>query len=252
MQVVLTSDPAYQYNQTKDTIWLSYGKLYDTLEHGSGILLDDGIIEVQVDTKSKTPSGHAHIVCTVMNSGSLANKKGVNMPGLSVDLPAMSEKDKKDIRWGIENDIDYIAASFVRKPTDVLAIREYSSSLLKELHPTTYQKYHIPKIISKIESTEALENFDEILEVSDGIMVARGDLAVEIPMETLATVSKEIVRRSVLAGKPVVVATQMLESMQKNPRPTRAECTDVANAVLDGLVLILPLFVVFLIVCFQC
>lgn len=167
------------------------------------------------------------------------------MPGLPVELPAMSDKDKLDIRWGIQNNIDYIAASFVRKASDVTEIRDYCKELIRELYPTEeedgrHQHQHlstpppIPSIISKIESVEALVNFESILQVSDAIMVARGDLAVEIPMETLANVQKEMVRRCNAAGKPVIVATQMLESMQKNPRPTRAECTDVANAVIDG------------------
>jgi len=168
-----------------------------------------------------------------MNSGVVGNKKGVNMPGLPVELPAMCDKDKVDIRWGIQNNIDFIAASFVRKASDVTEIRDYCRELISELYPNELS-VPIPSIISKIESVEALVNFESILQESDAIMVARGDLAVEIPMETLANVQKEMVRRCNSAGKPVIVATQMLESMQKNPRPTRAECTDVANAVIDG------------------
>lgn len=136
--------------------------------------------------------------------------------------------------WGIQNDIDFIAASFTRKASDVQEIRSYCFELLRELHGPSLGGHRVPLIISKIESVEALQNFESILEESDGIMVARGDLGVEIPMETLTSVQKEIVTRCNQVGKPVIVATQMLESMQKNPRPTRAECTDVANAVLDG------------------
>jgi len=173
---------------------------------------------------------NTEIQCKVLNTGTLGNKKGVNMPGLVVDLPAMSEKDKEDIRWGIANDIDMIAASFVRKPSDVTEIRNYCSEIIaKQSTPRL-----MPLIVSKIESTEALQNFEAILDISDAIMVARGDLAVEIPMETLGGVQKEIVKRCNAKGKPVIVATQMLESMQKQPRPTRAEITDVTNAVLEG------------------
>lgn len=157
------------------------------------------------------------------------------MPGLSVDLPAMSPKDREDIKWGVANDVDFIAASFVRKAADVRDINLYLEELLKEQSVKTGGKSsRRPLIVSKIESTEALQNFDSILAASDGIMIARGDLAVEIPMETLANVQKSIAHKCNAAGKPVIVATQMLESMQKNPRPTRAECLDVANAVYDG------------------
>ena len=182
------------------------------------------------------------------------------MPGLVVDLPAMSKKDETDIRWGIANDIDYIAASFIRKASDVVTIRSFCERLIQENVAAGKRATVVPKIIAKIESTEALENYDEIVEECDGIMVARGDLGVEIPMETLPIAQKEIVKRCkaagkskfflinietmnlivqtlkliVSTGKPVIVATQMLESMQKNPRPTRAEVLDVANAVLDG------------------
>jgi pyruvate kinase len=137
-------------------------------------------------------------------------------------------------RWGLENDIDMIAASFVRKPTDVIEIRTYCADIIRTLATQQQLQRTMPLIISKIESTEALENFDEILKISDAIMVARGDLAVEIPMETLAGVQKTIVSKCNAMAKPVIVATQMLETMQKNPRPTRAEITDVANAIHDG------------------
>jgi pyruvate kinase len=188
--------------------------------------LDDGAIELQVISVEK-----GKINCVALNKGTLGNKKGVNIPGESVLLPAMSEKDKLDILWGVKNDIDFIAASFTRKASDIKEIRNYVASLMSKYHPPSHPH---PLIISKIESTEALANFDSILEETDAIMVARGDLGVEVPMETLTNLQKEIVRKSNLAGKPVIVATQMLESMQKNPRPTRAECTDVTNAVFDG------------------
>ena len=226
--IVLTTNDAIKEKQTIDRVWISYKQLVDTVKVGSVILLDDGAIEVKVEKKD---AAAGEITCTVVNSGALGNKKGVNMPGLSVELPAMSEKDREDIHWGIKNDIDYIAASFTRKASDVQEIKDYVSELMAKYHPKGHPH---PLVISKIESTEALDNFDSILDISDGIMVARGDLGVEIPMETLTNVQKDLVRRSNLAGKPVIVATQMLESMIKSPRPTRAECTDVSNAVFDG------------------
>lgn len=229
-KVTITTDPNVRNAQTNSLIWVSYDKIHSTVQTGSTILLDDGAVELQVESKS---SKNGEVYCRVANSGIVGNKKGVNLPGLKVDLPAMSDKDKEDIRWGIKNNVDYIAASFIRKASDVEEIREYCHALRRELNSADALQ-PVPMIISKIESVEALQNFDEVLASSDAIMVARGDLAVEIPMETLANVQKEIVHRCNNAGKPVIVATQMLESMQKNPRPTRAECTDIANALIDG------------------
>lgn len=224
--VVLTTDPSAREKQSEKLIWLSYDRVHENVKKGTPILLDDGAIEVIVERFDGK-----NLYCKVANSGTLGNKKGVNMPGTKVLLPAISDKDKQDLRWGVKNDIDFIAASFIRKASDIAEIRDYVSTLMAELQPAGHPH---PLIISKIESTEAMENFDSILEATDAIMVARGDLGVEIPIETLCPVQKEIVRKSNVAGKPVIVATQMLESMQKNPRPTRAECTDVANAVFDG------------------
>lgn len=211
-------------------MWISYKSLHKTVKPGSIVLVDDGALQFEV----QQVVGTTEIKCKLLNGGTLGNKKGVNMPGLVVDLPAMSKKDEEDIRWGLEHDIDMIAASFVRKPTDVTEIRDFCSKVINELKTTKNIARTMPLIVSKIESTEALENFEAILDISDAIMVARGDLAVEIPPETLAGAQKEIVRRCNETGKPVIVATQMLETMQKNPRPTRAELTDVANAVYDG------------------
>jgi len=226
-QITLTTDDKFSDSQTADKIWISYKSLQGAVNVGTKILLDDGALEILVKEKKS----NSELVCELLNSGRLGNRKGVNIPGVAVDLPAMCEKDKKDILWGVENDIDFIAASFTRKASDVRDIRNYVASLMPKFHPPDHPH---PLIISKIENTEALDNFDEILKETDAIMVARGDLGVEIPMETLTNVQKEIVKKCNMAGKPVIVATQMLESMQKNPRPTRAECTDVANAVLDG------------------
>jgi pyruvate kinase len=225
-KVTLTTDVSVRTEQTPELLWISYEKLNDTVKAGTIILLDDGAIELKVD--EVTAGG---VICSVINSGALGNKKGVNIPGESVELPAMSDKDRQDIAWGMKNDIDYVAASFVRKASDVEEIREY----LRELATSNGKSPNeIPLIISKIEAVEALKNYDDILDVSDAIMVARGDLGVEIPIEMIAAMQKGMVARCREAGKPVIVATQMLESMQKNPRPTRAEATDVFNAVLDG------------------
>jgi pyruvate kinase len=227
--ITLTTDPAMRINQTKESIFITYDKIMETVEPGSVVLLDDGAIELKVEKKDEAAGT---VRCTVVNSGQLGSRKGVNLPGSKVQLPAMSAKDREDIAWGIKNDIDYIAVSFVRKADDLIQIREYVASLMRENgYPADYPH---PLLISKIESTEAMDNFEEILHETDGVMVARGDLGVEIPMESLANAQKMITRRSNEEGKPVIVATQMLESMQKNPRPTRAECTDVANAIWDG------------------
>ena len=185
-KITLTIDEHYKTNQSANTIWISYDLLSQTVKEGSSILLDDGAIELQVTTVEK-----GKITCVALNKGTLGNKKGVNIPGESVQLPAMSDKDKTDINWGIKNDIDFIAASFTRKASDIKEIRNYVASLMSQYHPPTHPH---PKIISKIESTEALANFDSILEESDAIMVARGDLGVEVPMETLTNLQKEIVR----------------------------------------------------------
>jgi pyruvate kinase len=196
----------------------TYTSLSTTVVPGDRILVDDGLIGMlvtKVDIVAQT------VECVVENDGVLGETKGVNLPGKIIDLPAITEKDKGDIRFGIENGVDFIAASFIRKASDVMEIRE----LIKDTKI---------KIISKIENQEGLDNFDDILRVSDGIMVARGDLGVEIPVETVARYQKMMIRKCNVAGKPVVTATQMLESMIVNPRPTRAEATDVANAVLDG------------------
>ncbi|MBS4208786.1 pyruvate kinase [Bacillus sp. FJAT-50079] len=206
---------------TTEKISVSYSGLLNDVHTGSIILLDDGLIALEV-TEIKRESDE--IVTKVLNSGTLKNKKGVNCPGISVNLPGMTEKDAKDILFGIEQGVDFIAASFVRRASDVLEIRQ----LLEENNAS-----HI-NIIPKIENQEGVDNIDEILEVSDGLMVARGDLGVEIPTEDVPLVQKHLIQKCNSAGKPVITATQMLDSMQRNPRPTRAEASDVANAIFDG------------------
>ena len=203
----------------KEMCTVSYKGLANDVKTGDTILIDDGLVGLTV----KEVNGD-DIVCEVQNSGIVKNHKGVNVPGVKVNLPAITEKDRSDIEFGIEQGIDFIAASFVRKVSDVLAIRE-----ILEANNAT----HI-KIISKIENQEGVDNLDEIIEVSDGIMVARGDLGVEIPTEEIPVVQKLMIKKCNEAGKPVITATQMLDSMIRNPRPTRAEVTDVANAIYDG------------------
>ncbi|WP_391202527.1 pyruvate kinase [Psychrobacillus sp. L4] len=200
---------------------ITYEKLIEDVQVGSTILLDDGLIELIV-TKINTNDGV--ITTFVQNAGTLKNNKGVNVPGVSVQLPGITEKDSKDILFGIEQGVDFIAASFVRRAKDVLEIRE----LLEKNNGSHIQ------IIPKIENQEGVDNIDEIIQVSDGLMVARGDLGVEIPAEEVPLVQKSLIQKCNAAGKPVITATQMLDSMQRNPRPTRAEASDVANAIFDG------------------
>jgi pyruvate kinase len=206
---------------TAEKFSITYQGLIDDVHIGSKILLDDGLIGLEVIDIDRN---NKEIRTKVLNSGILKNKKGVNVPGVRVNLPGITEKDAQDILFGIEQGIDFIAASFVRRASDVLEIRE----LLEQHHATHIQ------IIPKIENQEGVDNIDEILEVSDGLMVARGDLGVEIPAEEVPLVQKELIKKCNALGKPVITATQMLDSMQRNPRPTRAEASDVANAIFDG------------------
>ena len=197
---------------------VTYKNLYNEVELGTTILINDGTIEVRViEINGKD------VVCKVINGGKLTNRKSINIPNSKINLPSLTDKDISDIKFGIENDFDYIAASFIRKAEDVVNIKK----VLEENGGS-----HI-KVIAKIENREGIDNFDEILEVADGIMVARGDLGVEIPMEEVPIRQKEFIQKCCKKGKPVITATQMLESMVFNPRPTRAEVSDVANAIYD-------------------
>ncbi len=202
-----------------DRISVTYSNLPRDVAVGSTILIDDGLIGLTVVDIRGT-----EIECRIVNGGTIKSKKGVNVPGVKISLPGITEKDANDIVFGIEQGVDFIAASFVRKASDVMEIRE-----LLERHNAS----HI-QIISKIENQEGVDNLDEILEVSDGLMVARGDLGVEIPAEDVPVVQKQMIKKCNIVGKPVITATMMLDSMQRNPRPTRAEASDVANAVFDG------------------
>lgn len=204
---------------TQEKCQISYVGLPQDVVPGDKILIDDGLIELEVKSTTDT-----EIETLVLNAGDVKNNKGVNVPGVKINLPAITEKDKGDIIFGIKNDIDFIAASFIRKEADVLEIR-------KILEENGGDDIHI---ISKIENQEGVDNLSEILNVSDGLMVARGDLGVEIPTEQVPLAQKTMIRMCNLEGKPVITATQMLDSMIRNPRPTRAETTDVANAIYDG------------------
>ncbi|KZL90167.1 pyruvate kinase [Clostridium magnum DSM 2767] len=201
------------------TCSISYEDLYKDVNIGDYILIADGLVGLKV----KEIKGNK-IHCIVKNTGTLGNYKNVNVPGVVTKLPAVTEKDIEDLKFGIEMGVDIVAASFIRKAEDVLEIKK----VLNENGGS-----HI-RVFSKIENHEGVNNIDEIIEVSDGIMVARGDLGVEIPLEEVPFVQKMIIKKCNEAGKPVITATQMLESMNNNPRPTRAEVSDVANAVLDG------------------
>lgn len=204
---------------TKEICTVSYKGLADDVKEGDTILIDDGLVGLRVKSVE-----NGNIKCIVENSGIVKNHKGVNVPGVKINLPAITPKDVSDIEFGIREGIDMIAASFVRKASDVLAIRE----ILEKNNAGDVL------ILSKIENQEGVENIDEILRVSDGIMVARGDLGVEIPTEEIPIVQKMIIKKCNELAKPVITATQMLDSMIRNPRPTRAEVTDVANAIYDG------------------
>ena len=198
---------------------VTYSNLADDVSIGSKIFLDDALIELKVNSID----GH-DVECIVMNDGELTANKGVNLPDSKVNLPSLTQKDIEDIKFGIENGFDFVAASFVRSAKDVLEIRQ----VLDEFDGSSVS------IIAKIESREGVDNLESILEVADGIMVARGDLGVEIPPEEVPLVQKKLIQKANSIGKPVITATQMLESMVSNPRPTRAEANDVANAIFDG------------------
>ena len=203
----------------RSIVSVSFSDLPKDIETGATILIDDGLIELRVIKIDGT-----EIVCTVINGGTISARKGINVPGVTLSLPFMSETDWADIKFGVENDFDFIAASFTRRAQDILEIR-------KALE--TFNCHNI-RIIAKIENLDGVKNIDEIIHVSDGIMVARGDLGVEIPLEEVPILQKQLIKKAYHAGKQVITATQMLNSMMTNPRPTRAESTDVANAIYDG------------------
>lgn len=203
----------------EERVSITYKELPQDIAVGSSILIDDGLIGMQVERIDG-----ADIVCRVLNGGVVSNNKGVNIPNAHLSMPFISEKDHQDILFAIKNGYDFIAASFTRCADDIMQIRH----ILQE------NNCHTINIIAKIENMEGVENIDEILRVVDSVMVARGDLGVEVPLEDVPSLQKKLIQRGIAAGKPVITATQMLDSMIKNPRPTRAEATDVANAIYDG------------------
>lgn len=203
----------------EERVSITYKELPQDIAVGSSILIDDGLIGMQVERIDG-----ADIVCRVLNGGVVSNNKGVNIPNAHLSMPFISEKDHQDILFAIKNGYDFIAASFTRCADDIMQIRH----ILQE------NNCHTINIIAKIENMEGVENIDEILRVVDGVMVACGDLGVEVPLEDVPSLQKKLIQRGIAAGKPVITATQMLDSMIKNPRPTRAEATDVANAIYDG------------------
>ena len=203
---------------TSQGVGVTFHELAKHIKPGQSILVDDGLMELQV-----TDIDAPHIRCTVISGGLLKSRKGVNVPGVDLKHPALSDQDKADLRFAVENNLDYIAASFVRDAGDVRDIRAFLHELGSDL-----------PIIAKIENRKAVQNLTGIIVEADGAMVARGDLGVEIPVEEIPLMQKRIIRTTVMNGKPVITATQMLDSMERNPRPTRAETTDVANAIFDG------------------
>lgn len=204
---------------TADRFTISYKDLYKDVKPGGFILVNDGQVELLVDHVEGTD-----IVCVCANDGVVKNKRGINVPGIELGFDYISDKDKADIEFGCQQDVNFIAASFVRRPQDVLDVKKI---LIENGKPDI-------QIIAKIENSEGVEKMDDIIKVADGIMVARGDLGVEVPAEDVPLIQKELITKCKAAGKVVITATQMLESMQSNPRPTRAEVSDVANAIYDG------------------
>lgn len=200
---------------TKECIAVSYVNFVHDLNVGDEVLMDDGELDLRVTEKTEDA-----LVCEVCNDATLGSRKSVNVPGVRINLPSLTEKDRNNILYAIEKDIDYIAHSFVRNKQDVLDIRQILDAYGSDI-----------RIIAKIENQEGVDNIDEILEVADGVMVARGDLGIEVPQERIPGIQRQLIRKCILAKKPVIVATQMLHTMINNPRPTRAEVTDIANAI---------------------
>ncbi len=224
-EVTITTRPLQGNAQTIST---TYQRLPQDVKPGDRILLDDGLMELRV-----LSTGETDVRCRVVHGGLLKEHKGINLPGVAVSEPALTEKDRDDLQFGVIHDVDYVALSFVRRPEDILEAKRLIRQLLEQHADKDKRKVGIP-LIAKLEKPEAVVHLDEILEVTDGVMVARGDLGVEMAPEKVPLIQKRIIAKCNDLGLPVITATQMLESMIANPRPTRAEASDVANAILDG------------------
>lgn len=220
-KVLVSCDPQYAETGDKERFYVDYTNICKVIKQGNHIFIDDGVLDLLVENVVDDKT----LACSVCNPHVLTNRKGVNLPNVDVDLPAVSAKDESDLKFGADNNVDFVFASFIRSADQVHRVRKCV---------TVEGKKHVPLIISKIENHQGVNNIDSILEATDGIMVARGDLGVEIPAEKVIVAQKMLIAKCNIAGKPVICATQMLESMTYNPRPTRAEVSDVANAVLDG------------------
>lgn len=216
---------------TAQVVSTTYAELPQDVKAGDRILLDDGLMELRVRDASES-----EVHCQVVHGGLLKEHKGINLPGVAVSSPALTEKDRDDLRFGLLHGVDYVALSFVRKPEDVVEAKEFMRTTLAGLDRRASDKHRheAPPLIAKLEKPEAIARLDDILDVVDGVMVARGDLGVEMPPEKVPLIQKRIISKCNDLGLPVITATQMLESMINNPRPTRAEASDVANAILDG------------------
>jgi len=222
--VTVTTDASKREMQDKDLLYMDYVNLPKVIEVGQKIFVDDGLLQLEVKAKDVAKG---ELTCLIVNTATIGSRKGCNLPNVDVDLPALSEKDKSDLRFGVQQGVDMVFASFIRKASDVQDVR----ACLVAADAVVGKQI---RIISKIENHEGVRNFDGILAETDGVMVARGDLGIEIPAEKVFLAQKSMIAKCNLVGKPVICATQMLESMTGNPRPTRAEVSDVANAILDG------------------
>ncbi len=222
-ETVLTTRPVKSTNSAE--IGIDYQDLPLDVKPGDTVLINDGLLELKVIS-----SDSEDVRCIVITGGPLSSHKGINVPGVTLRVPTITDKDKADLQFGVEKEVDYVALSFVRRGEDVFDLKK----LIREYAGAGVPDTLLPRVISKIEKHEAITNFDEILEASDGVMVARGDLGVEMPTEQIPVLQKMIIHRCNKVGKPVITATQMLDSMIRNPHPTRAEATDVANAIIDG------------------